>query len=509
MSAPPLDAAQTTAPANGTGAQGVSAATAAAKRKGHGPLMGFEALLAMLSAAQGETTNETAAVGTKPGAATKEKAEAEAKTAGDLASNDAKADTSDSAQAATAAANPALIVSLPQVAPAAPLPQAVEPSAITSGSGGGFMPIQDDPANTAASKSAHARAITNASQDVAVPGPSTPGGFEIAAATPGEQRPAAKADTSATAQNQIPAAGPQPSAVPATPLPNPGTAVQTTATDAAMRIAAATTAAEATASIQAAEQAKSSVTPSASPGARDRTSTGKPPRADGVQTGVVASSGAAISAKMAEAVQSQAETDLTLAGPAPDNSDTSLLDAERESQPDAGASGAEGAASSQATTTPATVIHSEPAQVRALPQTVASLAAQIVKKLDGRSSHFDVALDPVGLGHVSVRVVIGASGKVSAALAFDTPQAAAELRGRAGELHAALEKAGFDLSGGLTFDVAGDRGQGQGSAGQDGRTTPGFHGQAFQSALDTVSAVAAGGGLAFTRSPAAGVDIRI
>lgn len=212
---------------------------------------------------------------------------------------------------------------------------------------------------------------------------------------------------------------------------------------------------------------------------------------------------------MAAAVQSQAETDLALAGPAPDNSDTSLLAAESENQSDTGTSGGDGAASSQAATTPATVIHAERAQVRALPQTIATLAAQIVKKLDGRSSHFDVALDPVGLGHVDVRLVIGASGKISAALAFDTPQAAAELRGRAGELHAALEKAGFDLSGGLTFDVAGDRGQGQGSAAQDGRPTPDFRGQAFQSALDTVSAVAAGGGLAFTRSPAAGVDIRI
>src|SRR5207247_1363006 len=65
-------------------------------------------------------------------------------------------------------------------------------------------------------------------------------------------------------------------------------------------------------------------------------------------------------------------------------------------------------------------------------QTVAHLAAQIVKKLEGRSTRFDLQLDPLGLGKVDVRVEIGAGGKVSAAMSCDNPQAAAELRSRAG-----------------------------------------------------------------------------
>lgn len=518
MSAAPLDAVQSTSPANGGGAQGVSAATAAATRKGHGPLVGFEALLAILNTTQDEgagSTNEPAAVGAQPGTPAKGKAAAVAKTSGDLASGDAEADARDSAQAATAVVDPTLIV-LPQVAPATLLSQAVEPSATGGLLGGAVSPSPDEPAKPsalladAAPKSAAAPAIGSSSQDVALLETSTPDGFEMAAATPGEHSPAVKADPTATPQSQISSGGPQQSSTaPATPLPNPGTAVQTPAIDAAMQAAAATTAAETMGAGQGGEQAKPSAAPSASLGTKDRTSAGKPQRVDGVRDGPVAGSGAAISAQMAEAVQSQAETDLTVAGPATGNSDTSLLDAETESPSGAAPSVAENTLSGQATTTPASVIHTEPAQVRALPQTIASLAAQIVKKLDGRSSHFDVALDPVGLGHVNVRLVIGASGKMSAALAFDSPQAAAELRGRAGELHEALENAGFDLSGGLTFDVAGDPGQGQRSAAQDSQTGSRLRGQAFQSALDTASAEAAGGSLAFTRSPASGVDIRI
>jgi flagellar hook-length control protein FliK len=163
------------------------------------------------------------------------------------------------------------------------------------------------------------------------------------------------------------------------------------------------------------------------------------------------------------------------------------------------------------TTTPATLVHAAAVAVRGAPQTVANLAAEIAKKLDGRSTRFDVQLDPAGLGRVDVRVQIGADGKMSASMSFDNPQAAAELKSRAGELHKALEQSGFDLSGGLSFDVAGDNGQGRQAQGQDTDSNTGaaFRGRAFQTALDTTADAAPSNQLMFRQSSASGVDIRI
>ncbi|WP_304175536.1 flagellar hook-length control protein FliK [Phenylobacterium aquaticum] len=152
--------------------------------------------------------------------------------------------------------------------------------------------------------------------------------------------------------------------------------------------------------------------------------------------------------------------------------------------------------------------------VRGSPETVASLAAQIVKKLDGRTTRFDVELNPADLGRVDVRIEIGAHGRLTASMSFENPQAAAELRGRADELTKALEQAGFDMSGGMSFDVAGDRGQA--NQNQTGQSTSDGGGQArgraFQAALDTASGsadAALSSALAYRTRPAAGVDIRI
>ena len=149
--------------------------------------------------------------------------------------------------------------------------------------------------------------------------------------------------------------------------------------------------------------------------------------------------------------------------------------------------------------------------VRGSPETVANLAAQIVKKLEGRSTHFDVELDPAGLGKVGVRIQIGATGHLSAAMMFETPQAASELRARANELRQTLEQAGFNLSGGLSFDVAGDRGQArqQWTDEQDGK---GFRGQAFQAALDQAGEAADSavmGALRLRRGVTSSLDLRI
>lgn len=153
--------------------------------------------------------------------------------------------------------------------------------------------------------------------------------------------------------------------------------------------------------------------------------------------------------------------------------------------------------------------------LRGAPETVANLAAQILKKLDGRSTRFDVELDPAGLGRVDVRLEIGAHGRMTAAMAFDNPQAAQELRSRSGELTRALEQAGFDVSGGLSFDVAGDPNQSGRGAPRDDNANENagsaLRGRAFQAALDASAEAdtAPTGGLNLRRRLLAGVDIKI
>lgn len=149
--------------------------------------------------------------------------------------------------------------------------------------------------------------------------------------------------------------------------------------------------------------------------------------------------------------------------------------------------------------------------VRGSPETVASLAAQMIKKLGARTTNFDVQLDPIGLGRVNVRVEINADGRVSAAMSCENPQAAAELKSRANELQRALAQSGFDISGGLSFDVAQDRGSpaGQQNAFQ-GEDRPGhvFRGRAFAAALETAGD-AAQAALTHQRKTPSGVDVRI
>lgn len=158
--------------------------------------------------------------------------------------------------------------------------------------------------------------------------------------------------------------------------------------------------------------------------------------------------------------------------------------------------------------------HAAAASVRGAPETVASLAAQILKKLDARSTRFDVELHPADLGRVDVRLEIGAHGRLTASMSFENPQAAAELRSRADELQRALESAGFDLSGGLSFDVAGDRGQGRNQTQQDMPDGGGaLRGRAFEAALATAGesagAALAGALTAYQGRAAPGLDIRI
>lgn len=84
---------------------------------------------------------------------------------------------------------------------------------------------------------------------------------------------------------------------------------------------------------------------------------------------------------------------------------------------------------------------------RATVETTAQLAAQIARKLDGRSTRFDMVLTPEDLGRVDVSLEIGKNGQLSARLAFDNPAAAADLKGRADELRRQLQEAGFQVAG--------------------------------------------------------------
>jgi flagellar hook-length control protein FliK len=142
---------------------------------------------------------------------------------------------------------------------------------------------------------------------------------------------------------------------------------------------------------------------------------------------------------------------------------------------------------------------------------VANLAAQIVRKLEAKTTRFDVELDPAGLGKVNVRVDIGADGQMSAALACHNPHAAEALRARSGELRQALEQAGFDLSGGLSFEMTGGQGGNAGAGQGQGEAGAAFRGRAFANALETAgdADAAAQGPLRLTRSRDTGLDIRI
>lgn len=206
----------------------------------------------------------------------------------------------------------------------------------------------------------------------------------------------------------------------------------------------------------------------------------------------------------AQAAGKDASTTIEAAEAKPDETTTA------SESPDAMMQGETRAASQAASPAAATM-----QGARGGPETVAHLAAQIVKKLEGKSTHFDVQLDPHGLGKVDVHIEIGAQGRITAGMTFDNPQAAADVKARAAELQRALEQAGFDISGGISFDVADDRGQPQqqNQAWQnESDASRAFRGQAFRAALDTAGDAADAanqGALRLRRGVNAGLDVRI
>jgi Meckel syndrome type 1 protein len=127
-------------------------------------------------------------------------------------------------------------------------------------------------------------------------------------------------------------------------------------------------------------------------------------------------------------------------------------------------------------------------------------------RLSARSTRFDVALEPAGLGRVDVKVHIGADGAITAALNFDNAYAAESLKARAGELRDALQQAGFDLSGASLSFTSGGAGGSSGSA-EGGANGGGWSPPA--AVYPAESAEASAQIIASQASAAGGLDIRI
>lgn len=106
---------------------------------------------------------------------------------------------------------------------------------------------------------------------------------------------------------------------------------------------------------------------------------------------------------------------------------------------------------------------------RSTVEATAQIAAQILRRLEGRSTRFEMALTPDELGRVDVKLDIDAEGRLNARLAFDNPAAATDLRGRADELRRQLEDAGFHLAEDAFQFAERDSGSSAFDRGQDAR----------------------------------------
>jgi hypothetical protein len=489
MSAPTINAA---APPSTGPATGIGAAAAAAQATG--PLAGFEALLAALFGAQGAAVaGQGGQATTKPAGAAGVLATDDPNVSGDGTATTDDPSTAAADAAAAAACNAALI-----------LPVAGQPIAATPVTADTDDAVEGVAAQATASGKSFIPAFASAAKDGTVGVDADP----TAAAADPDPNAAAAAQGVKTAK--INASAPQPAAAPQAPTTTaPAPVVPPPQTPVAPPVAPPATAALA-APLAAVDAKPADQAPVAAPKDKppaSKAGSGQHARID------VAAPGQAKTPPVAPAT-----TDVSPQAAGGDDTvhaltvDPASTDAKVD-VPDTPAGSADTGAATASTTNAATQVHPGAIPVRGAPQTVANLAAQIAKKLEGRSTHFDVQLDPAGLGRVDVRMEIGASGRMTAAMTFDTPQAAAELRARAADLQRHLEQAGFDMSGGLSFDVAGDRGQGrQAQQNPDNDSGQAFRGRAFQQALATAGQAdhsAATGALNLRRSLLSGIDIRI
>ncbi len=147
----------------------------------------------------------------------------------------------------------------------------------------------------------------------------------------------------------------------------------------------------------------------------------------------------------------------------------------------------------------------------ATPQTVNALASQIVQKLDGAATRFQLTLNPEGLGKVDVAIEITAKGAVSATLSFQHAESTAALSSHADALRQALADAGLSLNPeDLSFQTASGGADPHGgqfeqaSQGQTGNPQAGL--AAMSRASDAVETAPAA---AWTASRSAGLNILI
>lgn len=97
---------------------------------------------------------------------------------------------------------------------------------------------------------------------------------------------------------------------------------------------------------------------------------------------------------------------------------------------------------------------------RFAPQTVQTLAAQIVRRQGEGGRVFDIRLDPPELGRVGVRLEMGKDQMVKAMLSAERPDTLQELQRTARDLERALADAGFNLAeNGLSFTLGGEGGE--------------------------------------------------
>ncbi|WP_332657463.1 flagellar hook-length control protein FliK [Brevundimonas sp.] len=145
---------------------------------------------------------------------------------------------------------------------------------------------------------------------------------------------------------------------------------------------------------------------------------------------------------------------------------------------------------------------------RATIDATAQIAAQILRKLEGRSTRFEMALTPDDLGRVDIKLDIDSEGRLAARLAFDNPLAATDMRGRVDELRRELEDAGFHLAEDAFEFAERDSGSSSFDRGQDAR-----HGQnrAFAAAArlnDEIDVAQPPRWMALSLSPS-GVDLKV
>ena len=145
---------------------------------------------------------------------------------------------------------------------------------------------------------------------------------------------------------------------------------------------------------------------------------------------------------------------------------------------------------------------------RATIEATAQIAAQILRRLEGRSTRFEMALTPDELGRVDVKLDIDAEGRLNARLAFDNPAAATDLRGRADELRRQLEDAGFHLADDAFEFAERDSGSSAFDRGQDARNGQSRAFTAASRLNDEIDVAQPPRWLALTLSPS-GVDMKV